>query len=139
MPECDLALMRIHRDTSATGEMRGRRGLNGTEQSSASAMGPTPQSRPRRSRVKSQSFINGESRWQIRPAAGCAKESTYVKDYIVGQAYAIEFLKSCDGSMGGGSLLVRILGDLVWTDQFLRNMDGDVVCRGTRIFAASPR
>ena len=27
----------------------------------------------------------------------------------------------------------------VWTDQFLRNMDEDVVCRGARIFAASPR
>jgi hypothetical protein len=46
-----------------------------------------------------------------------------------------------DGTVGDGSDSLGGIGvcPWVWTHSLMRNMDGDVVCRGAHIFAASLR
>ncbi len=45
--------------------------------------------------------------WAVRPTGN------YCDDYETGKAYAIEFLKSCDGTIGWSTLLSQIAGDMV--------------------------
>ena len=48
------------------------------------------------------------STWAVKPTG------RYSEDCQTGRAYAVEFLKSCDGTVGWGSLLASIVGDMIW-------------------------
>jgi hypothetical protein len=54
-------------------------------------------------------FFNMEklSTWDVTPTGD------YWADCETGKAYAIEFLKSCDGTVGWSSLLQCIVGDMI--------------------------
>ncbi|MGI8567880.1 MAG: hypothetical protein ACR2KT_01725 [Methylocella sp.] len=47
------------------------------------------------------------STWAVRP------KGNYCEDYETGKAYAIEFLQSCDGTIGWCTLLSSIVNDMV--------------------------
>lgn len=71
--------------------------------------------RPRRQRQKSQyerypmPFFNRKTRctWDVKPTGD------YFADCETGKAYALEFLKSCDGTVGWTSLLPQIASDMI--------------------------
>ncbi|HEV2550805.1 MAG TPA: hypothetical protein VGU20_26065 [Stellaceae bacterium] len=70
---------------------------------------------PKHRRQKSQyelyplPFFNADtlSTWDVRPTGN------YAADCKAGQAYAIEFLKSCDGTNGWAALLQNIVADMI--------------------------
>jgi len=70
---------------------------------------------PARPRQKSQyelyplPFFNAKTRctWNVTPTGN------YGADFETGRAYAIEFLKSCDGTIGWSSLLSNIVADMI--------------------------
>jgi hypothetical protein len=76
---------------------------------------PPPPRRQRRKRQKSQyelyplPFFNRKTRctWDVKPTGD------YVTDCETGKAYALEFLKSCDGTVGWTSLLPQIVSDMI--------------------------
>ena len=47
------------------------------------------------------------STWTVKPTG------RYFEDCQTGRAYAVEFLKSCDGTVGWSSLLAVIVGDMI--------------------------
>jgi hypothetical protein len=47
------------------------------------------------------------STWTVKPTG------RYFEDCQTGKAYAVEFLKSCDGTVGWSSLLAAIVGDMI--------------------------
>jgi hypothetical protein len=71
--------------------------------------------RPPRPRVGSQyaryplPFFNADvlSTWHVKPTGD------YAADCATGRRYAIEFLKSCDGTVGWVSLLPAIMADMI--------------------------
>jgi hypothetical protein len=54
-------------------------------------------------------FFNGKKRctWDITPIGN------YTADYETGKAFAVDFLKSCDGSVGWASLMPSIVADMI--------------------------
>jgi hypothetical protein len=70
---------------------------------------------PKRVKVKSQyelyplPFFNRKKRctWDVTPTGG------YSADFETGCAFAIEFLKSCDGTVGWASLMSCIVKDMI--------------------------
>jgi hypothetical protein len=69
----------------------------------------------RKPRLKSQydlyllPFFNAESRstWAVQSTGN------YTEDCQLGRRYAIEFLKTCDGTVGWSSLLQQIVADMI--------------------------
>lgn len=54
-------------------------------------------------------FFNSAARctWDVAPTGN------YSDDCETGKAYAIEFLKSCDGTVGWSTLLAQIVADMI--------------------------
>jgi hypothetical protein len=54
-------------------------------------------------------FFNAEKRstWDVAPTGD------YVADCKTGRVYAVEFLRSCDGSVGWSTLLANIVADMI--------------------------
>jgi hypothetical protein len=91
-------------------------------------------------------FFNAEAlcTWDVTPTGN------YGDDCETGEAYAVEFLKSCDGTVGWSSLLTDIVKDMIgagragtWPDGGVR-INGVVVGFMSRIgrelcFSASSR
>jgi hypothetical protein len=47
------------------------------------------------------------STWAVKPTGD------YCKDCETGRRYAIEFLRSCDGTLGWSTLLTQVVGDMI--------------------------
>jgi hypothetical protein len=70
---------------------------------------------PKRQKVKSQyekyplPFFNGKDRctWDVKPSGN------YFADCETGHAFALEFLKTCDGTNGWASLMGCIVTDMI--------------------------
>jgi hypothetical protein len=80
----------------------------------------------RRSKTKSQYELyplpffaaKARSTWAVEPSGN------YTADYATGKAYALEFLRSCDGTVGWSSLLAKIVGDMIGVGPSGRWPDG---------------
>jgi hypothetical protein len=90
---------------------------------------------PRRKRQKSQyelyplPFFNAKigvagCTWDVKPSGN------YGDDCKTGEAYAIEFLKSCDGTNGWASLLTAIVRDMIGAGSAGTWPDGGVRING---------
>lgn len=90
-----------------------------------------PPPRPVQSQYKAYPlpFFSAEGRrtWAVTPTGN------YREDCETGKVYAIEFLKSCDGTVGWSSLLSQIVADIIragpdgtWSDGGVR-LNGVVV------------
>jgi hypothetical protein len=76
--------------------------------------------------------FNGKKRctWDIKPTG------SYTADCETGHAFAIEFLKSCDGSNGWASLLQSIVLDMISAGT---DADGQPKATGPSLTAAQSR
>ena len=87
---------------------------------------------PRQKRQKSQyelyrlPFFNANAHctWQVKPSGN------YFDDCETGRAYAIEFLRSCDGTVGWSSLLTEIVKDMIGAGPVGTWPDGGVRING---------
>ncbi len=62
--------------------------------------------------------------WSVTPSGN------YGEDCETGEAYAIAFLKSCDGTVGWSSLLTEIVGDMIGAGRAGTWPDGGVRING---------
>jgi len=73
-------------------------------------------------------FNAGElSTWDVEPTGD------YVADYETGRGYAVEFMKSCDGSVGWSTLLGRIVADMIRAGPSGTFLDGHLKVSGVVI------
>jgi hypothetical protein len=87
---------------------------------------------PKKVKLKSQyelyplQFFNGKKRctWDVTPTGD------YAADCEKGKAFAIEFLKSCDGTSGWASLMPSIVSDMIGTSSDGRWPDGGTKSNG---------
>jgi len=96
---------------------------------------PKPNARHRRRKSVSQyelyplPFFNAKTRctWDVKPTGN------YFEDCETGRAYAVEFLKSCDGTIGWSTLLGQIIGDMIRAGPTGKYANGEPKCGGVVI------
>jgi hypothetical protein len=66
----------------------------------------------------------GGCTWHVTPTG------SYSADYEIGRAYAIEFLKSCDGTVGWSMLLISIVNEMIIAGPRGKQGNGDPTSDG---------
>jgi hypothetical protein len=74
-------------------------------------------------------FFNAKARctWDVKPTGN------YSEDCETGHAYAVEFLKSCDGTIGWSTLLGQVIGDMIRAGPTDKYASGEPKCDGVVI------
>jgi hypothetical protein len=67
---------------------------------------------------------SGGCTWHVTPTG------SYSADYEIGRAYAIEFLKSCDGTVGWSTLLISIVNEMIIAGPRGKQGNGDPTSDG---------